>query len=89
MFEKIIFDKTFYNAVTFRVESLSGSKIYIKGKCFYFSFDKDNEKQMELIADVLLDFYDMIECDLKTDQEKDKLKDFDNLIGILNRYKGE
>ena len=89
MFDKIIFDKTFYDVVTFRVKSISGSKIYIRGKGFHFNFDKNNEEQMKLIANVLLDFYDAIEDDLLTHEEKTKLNDFDNLIGILNRYKGE
>ena len=89
MFDEILFDKTFYNIVTFRVKSISGSKIYVKGIGFHFNFDKNNEEQMKLIANVLLDFYDAVENDLKTNEEDDKLRDFDFLIKILNRYKGE
>lgn len=89
MFDEIVFDKTFYDVVTFRVKSISGSKIYVKGIGFHFNFDKNNEEQMELIANVLLDFYDAVENDLKTNEEDDKLRDFDFLIKILNRYKGE
>ena len=89
MFDKILFDKTFYDVVTFRIKSISGSKIYVRGKCFHFNFDKDNEEQIKLIANVLLDFYDAIEDDLKTSEEDNKLKDFDSIIKILNRYKGE
>lgn len=89
MFDKILFDKTFYNVVTFRINSISGSKIYFRGRCFHFNFDKNNEEQMKLIANVLLDFYDSIEEDLKTSEEEQKLKDFDFLIKMLNCYKGE
>lgn len=89
MFDEIVFDKTFYDVVTFRVKSISGSKIYVKGIGFHFNFDKNNEEQMKLIANVLLDFYDAVENDLKTSEEDDKLRDFDFLIKILNRYKGE
>lgn len=88
MFDEIIFDKTFYDVVTFRVKSISGSKIYFRGRGFHFNFDKDNEEQMKLIANVLLDFYDAIEDDLRTNEEDNKLKDFDNLIKIINSYKG-
>ncbi len=89
MFDEIIFDKTFYDVVTFRIKSISGSKIYVRGKMFHFNFDKNNEEQMKLIANVLLDFYDAIEDDLKTREEDDKLRDFDIIIDTLNRYKGE
>lgn len=89
MFDEIVFDKTFYDVVTFRVKSITGSKIYVKGIGFHFNFDKNNEEQMKLIANVLLDFYDAVEKDLKTNEEDDKLRDFDFLIKILNRYKGE
>jgi hypothetical protein len=88
MFDEIVFDKTFYGVVTFRIKSISGSKIYVKGTGFNFNFDKNNEEQMKLIANVLLNFYDAIEDGLKTNEEDDKLKDFDFLIKILNRYKG-
>lgn len=88
MFDEIVFDKTFYDVVTFRVKSITGSKIYVKGIGFHFNFDKNNEEQMKLIANVLLDFYDAVEKDLKTNEEDDKLRDFDFLIKILNRYKG-
>jgi hypothetical protein len=89
MFDEIVFDKTFYDVVTFRVKSISGSKIYVKGIGFHFNFDKNNEEQMRLIANVLIDFYDAVENDLRTNEEDDKLRDFDFLIKILNRYKGE
>lgn len=89
MFDKILFDKTFYDVVTFRINSISGSKIYIRGIEFHFNFDKNNKEQMKLIANVLLDFYDAIEDDLKTGEEEQKLKDFDFLIKMLNTYKGE
>ena len=89
MFDEIVFDKTFYNMVTFRIKSLSGSKIYVRGIGFHFNFDRNNEEQMELIANVLLDFYDAAKNNLKTNEENDKLRDFDFLIKILNRYKGE
>ena len=89
MFDEIIFDKTFYSVVTFRIKSISGSKIYIYGRGFNFDFDKDNEEQMKLIANVLLSFYDVIEDDLRTNEEDDKLRDFDLFVKILNRYKGE
>ena len=89
MFDEIIFDKTFYNRITFRIKSISGSKIYFKNREFHFNFDKNNEEQMKLIANVLLDFYDAIEDDLKTNKENKKLRDFDTVIEILNRYKGE
>lgn len=89
MIDEILFDKTLYDAVTFRIKSISGSKIYVRSIGFQFNFDKNNEEQMKLIANVLLDFYDAIEIDLKTTEETDKLRDFDSLIKILNRYKGE
>lgn len=89
MFDEIVFDKTFYNVVTFRVKSISGSTIYFRGRGFHFNFDKDNEEQLKLIANVLLDFYDALEDDLRTSEEDNKLRDFDFLIEILNRYKGE
>lgn len=89
MIDEILFDKTLYDAVTFRIKSISGPKIYVRGVGFQFNFDKNNEEQMKLIANVLLDFYDAIEIDLKTTEEIDKLRDFDFLIKILNRYKGE
>lgn len=89
MIDEIVFDKTLYDAVTFRIKSVSGSKIYVRGTGFQFNFDKDNEEQMKLIANVLLDFYDAIEVDLKTTEETDKLRDFEFLIKILNRYKGD
>lgn len=89
MFDEIVFDKTFYDVVTFRVKSISGSRIYFKGRGFNFDFDKDNEEQMKLIADVLLCFYQVIEDDLITTEEDNKLRDFDFIIEILNRYKGE
>ena len=37
MFDEIVFDKTFYDVVTFRVKSISGSKIYVKGIEFHFN----------------------------------------------------
>lgn len=89
MRDEIVFDKTFYDVVTFRIKSISGSKIYVRGRGFHFNFDKNNEEQMKLIANVLLAFYDAIENDLKTNEEDDKLRDFDFLIKILNHYKGE
>ena len=89
MFDEIVFDRTFYGVITFRINSISGSKIYVRGIEFHFNFDKNNEEQMELIANVLLDFYDAVENNLKTNEEDDKLRDFDFLIKILNRYKGE
>lgn len=89
MFDEIVFDKTFYDVVTFRIKSISGSKIYVRGIGFHFNFDKNNEEQMNLIANVLLDFYDAVENNLKTNEEDDKLRDFDFLIKMLNRYKGE
>lgn len=89
MFDEILFNKTFYDVVTFRIKSISGSKIYVRGIEFHFNFDKNNEEQMKLIANVLLNFYDAVKNDLKTNEEEDKLRDFDFLIEILNRYKGE
>jgi hypothetical protein len=89
MFDEIIFDKTFYSKVTFRIKSLTGSRIYVKGRGFAFDFDRDNEEQMKLIANVLLSFCEAIDDDLKTSEDDDKLRDFDLLVNILNRYKGE
>ena len=85
MFDEIVFDKTFYDVVTFRIKSISGSKIYVRGIGFHFNFDKNNEEQMKLIANVLLDFYDAVENNLKTNEEDDKLRELlDQIQGKTN-----
>ena len=87
MFDKELFRKSFYGLITFKIGSLSGSKIYVGAKEFAFNFDRTNEEQMKLIADVLFDFYEAIERDFRTNEENEKLRDFNSLITILNNYK--
>ena len=50
MFDEILFDKTFYDAVTFRIKSISGSKIYVRGIGFHFNFDKNKKSSAKCEA---------------------------------------
>lgn len=89
MFDEEIYKKVFYGnntQVVFRIGSMTGKRIFVGGRGFSFDFDKNNEKQMELISNILFAFYDCIENELITTKEKTMLADFRTVIEILNNY---
>lgn len=79
---------------TFQVWTLTGRCVYWGKDALTLHFDIDNDEQLNFIAELLCDILKqgkIVDKYVKIvdDDMEEKLNDFDTLVEILNKYKGE